>query len=417
MKNFLKPLLKPNNLLLLLVFVLAIFVRFYNFPNRVTFWSEQARSLIVSGNYIKEKPTLLGQEYFRVDSRGHKMFSGAIFNYSLVPMLLIANYDPVVITSFFVILNLLTGVVLYVFVKRMVNQKVALASFVLFSFNDYMIYHSLFIWNYNYLPLIGVFTIYISYLNIKSKSAKYLLYLGLISGLGISLQVLYIPIMFFVLGINAYKKRLDFKGLVLFVLGLTIGNLPMVLFDLRHDFYHLRTISQYLVDTFVGRSDAGLAYYYFLPFWPLLAIIGGWLLSKLNNTSSLLFVLAYLYVNLSSPLISWNSPTGMPNGLTVYDIEMASSAISADANSEFNVSEVLDFDKRAYVIRYFVQFRNNKKILGDEVYNNLKLLYVLSQKDYNIEDSDIWEIKVGSPYKVSKLTDVGHGYMIYKLTK
>src|SRR5688572_20483878 len=109
MKHFLKLLTRKTNWLIFAIFITAFFVRFYNFPDRVTFWSEQARSLVVSANYVRERPTLLGQEYFRVDSRGHKIFSGAIFNYSLVPLLIFFHYEPIPITGYFAVLSLLTG--------------------------------------------------------------------------------------------------------------------------------------------------------------------------------------------------------------------------------------------------------------------------------------------------------------------
>ena len=112
MKNFLKSLLKKNSLILIAIFLLAVLVRFYNFPNRVTFWSEQARSLIVAGNYLEE-PSLLGQEYFRVNSFGHKLFASALFNYSLVPLLLLSKFDPIPITAYFALLNIFSGFALY----------------------------------------------------------------------------------------------------------------------------------------------------------------------------------------------------------------------------------------------------------------------------------------------------------------
>ena len=163
MKNFLKNYLTKTNLLLILIFIVATGVRFYNFSNRVTFWSEQARSLIVSANYIKVKPSLLGQEYFRQDSNSHIIYSGALFNYSLVPLLIVSNYDPVRITAFFAVLNLVTGLVLYLVVKKIFGDKIAIISTILFLFNDFMIYHSLFIWNYNYLPIVGILTLFFSW--------------------------------------------------------------------------------------------------------------------------------------------------------------------------------------------------------------------------------------------------------------
>jgi hypothetical protein len=139
MKTFLKKLLNKEGLLLLVILVLAFTVRFYNFPNRITFWSEQARSLVTSANYIKDKPSLLGQEYFRVASNGHKIFSGAVFNYLLVPLLLVTNYDPVPITAFFAILNIFTGLVVYWTARKLFDERVAVFSVILFLFNNMMI--------------------------------------------------------------------------------------------------------------------------------------------------------------------------------------------------------------------------------------------------------------------------------------
>jgi hypothetical protein len=420
MMNFFKIWLKRIDWLLVAIFVLASFARFYNFPNRVTFWSEQARSLVVSANYIKEKPTLLGQEYFRVDSRGHKIFSGAYFNYSLVPLLLISRYDPVIITAFFTFLNLLTGLVIYFVSKKIFGRQVAIFSVIIFLFNNLMIYHSLFIWNYNYLPLIGILSIYLSYLYLKNQKAKHIFLLGIICGFGISLQILFIPIALLILAINFRWAKNKTRDLSLFILGVILGNLPMVLFDLRHNFYHIRTLTQYLLDTFAGKSDAGFAYYYLLPFWPIFAIALGLVLSnifKINKFFAIGLLAGYLYINLISPKISWTTPTGMPAGLTAKDVDLASKMIADDAKGDFNVAEVLDFDKRAYVLRYFVQIKYGKKILGEEDYQNIKLLYVLGQKDYNIENSDTWEIKTGSPYKITKLGSVGEGYTIFKLQK
>jgi hypothetical protein len=399
---------------------LAGFERFYNFPDRVTFWSEQARSLIVSANYIKEKPSLLGQEYFREDSNSHILYSGALFNYALVPLLLISNYEPVTITVFFALLNLFTGFVIYWVVKRLYNVKLAVLSLILFLFNDFMIYHSLFIWNYNLLPLIGIFTFYFSILNHKKPNTKNIFILGLLSGIGISLQFLYILIALPVLVFNIWKNKKYIVSIITFILGVAIGNFPMLLFDLKHNFYHLRTLTQYLIDTLRGKSDAGFAYYYLLPFWPVFAIIGAWLVTKIlkfNIAIGIIVLVLYFYFNLASSRVSFNSPTGMPKGITINDIEKASKIIVGDAKGNFNVSEVLDFDKRAYVLRYFVEYKYGKKPLDEVSYVNLKLLYVLAQNNYDFKKSSVWEVNAGGSYKLDKLTDVGQGYSIFKLER
>lgn len=420
MKTFLKKLLNKQSLLLLIIFILAFAVRFYNFPNRVTFWSEQARSLVTSANYIQDKPSLLGQEYFRVASNGHKIFSGAAFNYLLVPLLLVSNYDPIPVTAFFAILNIFTGFVVYWVSGKLFGQRTAVFSVILFLFNSMMIYHSLFIWNYNLLPLVGILSFYFLLSRNRKPSNKNILILGLLSGLGISLQILYVFIALIVLILAIWKSKKRFADTALFAVGIIIGNLPMVLFDIRHNFYNLSTLWQYMLDTFGGVSDASFSYYYLLPFWPIAALVVGYLLSKaykFNKYLSIVIIAIYIFLNLTSSKISFKNPTGMPTGLTTADISYASQLIAKDAEGNFNVAEVLDFDKRAYVLRYYVQFKYGEKPLGEIEYNNPPVVYVLSQKGYNFEKSDIWEINAGGPYKIDLLSDIGVGYGLYRLSK
>jgi hypothetical protein len=398
------------------IVIFAVVIRFYNFPERITFWSEQARSLIVAADYL-EKPSLLGQEYFRVSSFGHKIFSGALFNYSLIPLILLLDYNPIPITGYFAILNIFTGVVLFLVARKIFNHSVAILALVLFLFNSYMIYHSLFIWNYNYLPLVGVVIFYLLWKNANKESGGSTFLLGLVSGIGVSLQILFVPIALLILIIGITKSVSKFRYVFLFVVGGLLGNLPMVLFDLRHDFYHFKTILQYFLDTIKGGSDAGISYYYFLPFWPIVAIYAGKIISKLQKPFAFLVLVLYIFLNLNSKIINLIGPTGMPHGLNVNDVDIASQKIATDATERFNVASVLDFDKKAYVLRYFVGYKYGREVLADEKYQDIKLLYVLAQKDYNFESSGVWEISAGGDYKISQISEAGTGYVIYKLQK
>lgn len=420
MKTFIKTFVNKN-WIFLIVLILAAAVRFYNFSDRVTFWSEQARSLVVSADYIHHKPSLLGQPYFiREDSNSHILYGGALFNYSLVPLLLMTNYDPIIITVFFTFLNILTGLVLYLVAKKIMSLSIATISASLFLFNDFMIYHSLFIWAYNALPLVGILILYYSVKYIRKNSSLDIFIVGLLSGIGISLQFLFIPIALLIFVINFVKSKKKTFALLLFGLGMIPANLPMLIFDLRHNFYNINTLFQYFLDTLGGKSNASFSYYYLLPFWPLFAIILAYLIVKIIKWDRLVasfIITIYLYLNLTSQRVSFTKPTGMPDGINTYDIDKASRIITENVDGEFNVAEVLDFDKRAYVLRYFTEFKYGKKPLGETKYKDIKELHVLSQKDYNFEASDVWEIYAGGKYNVNLLSDIGKGYAVYKLTK
>jgi hypothetical protein len=419
MKNFLKSLSKKSNLIIIVIFFFAVLIRFYNFSNRVTFWSEQARSLVTSADYLS-KPSLLGQPYFvRFDTNGHEVFSGALFNYLLVPFLLVTR-DPLVITAFFTLLNLFTGVLVYFVANKIFGKIVAIFSFTLFLFNNYMIYHSLFIWSYNFLPLIGILTIYLLYIQFKKPRSINIFALGVLSGIGVSLQILFAPFAAVTIILAIWGSPKKNKGLIFFVPGFVIPNLPMIIFDIRHEFYNIKTIWQFFLDSLLGKSGTGFAYYYLLPLWPICIILAGLLIYKIWKKSKILalaMMVLYLFLNLRSSIIRFNYPTGMPLGLTTSDIDEASQIIAKDVNGSFNVAEVLDFDKRAYILRYFTQFKYGKNPLGETEYQNLELLYVLSQKGYNFVNSNVWEVNASGFTSVSKITDVGEGYAVYKLQK
>jgi 4-amino-4-deoxy-L-arabinose transferase-like glycosyltransferase len=422
MKIFLKILSKKSNLLLIAVFLFAALIRFYNFSNRVSFSSEQARSLIVSSEYLKN-PSLLGQDYFiGHDSNGHVLYAGALFNYLLVPPLLVTK-DVVPITVLFAILNIATGFVVYWAAKKMFNEGVGILSATFFLFSDYMIYHSLFIWIYNPLPLIGILTVYFLYLYTKKQKIGYVFALGFLSGIGISLQYLYAPLAAIVLGLIIWGSKKKIWPTLSFIIAGVLANLPMVIFDLRHNFYNFQTIIRMFLDALAGKGNAQtnyLVYYHFFPFWPLFAIAGGWILMKVykvNKLLAIILILLYVFLNLTSSKINFNGPTSTPGGLYVSQIDEASQKIALDAKDPFNVVEVLDFDKQAYMLRYFVGFKYGNKPLGVEDYPNAKLLYILAPKNYNFAQSDVWEIYSGGPFKVELFYSINNSYGIYKLTR
>lgn len=408
------------SLIFIIVLVCGIFLRLYNFSERIVYGPEQARSLLTATKNITEGPSLLGQEYFRVTSKGHVLFYSPLFPYSLIPMILLSNYSPLYVTYYFAFLNIFTSVVLYFVVKKMTNKTVALFSFILFLFNSYMIYHSLFLWPYNYLPLIGLVCFYLLYLYNKNQKEIYNFILGFLGGVGFGLQYLFSPLVLlvFVLVIRKSTKRVI--SIFTFLTGFILGNLPMVLFDLRNNFYNLKTLLQYFIDTLKGQSDASFNYYYLLPLWPVLMLVGGFLLYlvyKKSKTLALLLLLVYLVMNLGSPLVNLSKSLGMPEGLNWSEIMGAASAVAKDNPENFNVVTLLDFDTRGYVLRYPLETKHRLKPMGVEEYPTAKTIYALSESAYDYENPKVWELSSFFPYETEVLLKIDERYSVYKLTK
>jgi len=412
--------MKFKNLLIVAVFLFAFLVRFYNFGERITFGPEQAISLISAAENL-EKPSLLGIPYLlRQTTSGLQLFTAPLFGYSLIPLILLFNFDPIAITGFFVFLNLFTGFLVFLVSKEIFDEKVALFSAVLFLFSSHMVYHSLFIWTSNYMPLIGVLTICGLYKFKKKQASFWTFALGVLTGVGFGIQYFYLlaGLLVLLVVLKVSKKRVIHGSY--FLLGILVGELPTVLFDLKHNFYHLKTLWSYFVETLKFPGQSQLSYYHFLVFWPLLAIFFGLVFSKIftkSKLASLAMAAVFIYLSLNSSLVSFKNAVGMPSGLTAKKILLASESISRDNPRNFNLSVLMDFDFRGYVLRYPLKYLYKKSPLSVEDYPNAGVLYVLSQKNYDFSQPGVWELRSFLPYKVVLLSEIDDNYGVFKLIK
>lgn len=409
--------------LVLLILLTAVFVRFYNFENRINFGPEQGISLSVSGSYIKDKFSLLGQEYMRATSEGHVLFTSALFDYSLVPLQLLFNFDPVPITGFFALLNIFTGLVILWIVKKMINLTAGIFSLIIFLFNSYMIYHSLFIWIVNYLPLIGILSFYLLYLLTRNRNSSdrkkiwWTVSLGILSGIALGLEyaygVTFALIFIYLLVISRNKVR----DLLILVLSVIIGTFPLFVFDLKHNFYNLISLGQFLSE---NKGGVGFPYYHYLHLWSIFALILGLIVYWIYRRSKFLAVMLifiYLFVNLTSQRISFSKALGMNEAFTIKNWDRAAAVIALDKPQNFNVAALLDFDSRANPLRYFLKFRYDKRPFDFEHYKEAEALYVLASSNYDFDKAIAWEIDVYRPFKVITLGKIDSNYAVFKLTR
>jgi hypothetical protein len=303
----------------------------------------------------------------------------------------------------------------------MFGDMTAIFSMILFLFSTLAIYHSLFIWNQNYVFLLGIISFYLLYKLFKKEGKLINIFeLGLLCGVGISIQDLYVLTTFLVfLIIVKYAKNI-YKSVIIFVLGTAIPNLPAIVFDLKHNFYYVNTAWTYFTESLGGRNSPSLAYYHFLQFVPLLVIFVAYILTKIYEKRPILvfsFLSLYLYFNLTTSLLSYNGPTGMPTDLTIANIYKAADVINQDSPKNFNVAVLVDFDTRGHILRYPLEFKYRTKPLGVTEYPNAEQIYVLVENGYDFEIPDVWELSSFAPYNYSTLATISNNYSVFKLTK
>lgn len=410
------------SLLVISLFVIGAFLRLYHFPDRLIFGPEQGISFMTSAGNLT-KFSLLGETNLqRATSDSHIPFHSAFYSYLLLPILVAFNFQVLPVSLVFVILNLATALIFFLVVSRLFGKPVALLSLFYFLFSIIMVHHSLFAWILNPLPLLGILTLWCISKLVKDRrnlSSSFLI--GFMSGFGFGLQNVYLffGVFLFVLILTLSQKRI--KAVVFYVVGAVLGNLPMVIFDIRHDFYHVRTMWQYFWDVYYHRVSGFTDYYHYLYLFPYLFLfyaIVSLIFYRLYKPLVLIPLIVFLYFNLSSPLLNFRSSSGMPVGITLKTLEKAAELISQDKPpARFNVATLWDFDTRAHPLRYLLTYYYRKTPMPVEEYADIDALYVFAPSDYDIEHPRVWELQTYLPYHIIDLKIDNPGYRLYKLIK
>ncbi len=407
-----------------LVLLAGAVVRLYNFEYRINFGPEQADSLLTAANQLRDGISLLGQDYFaRKTSFGHQLFASPLFTYSLFPLLKIFRYDPQWVTGYFAGLNLLTAGLFYWLAKKMTGILPALLALGLFLFDSYIVYHSMFIWILNYLPLVGVLTIWAIYKiwpsgNERQKLIWYLV-LGALTGIGVGLEYLYLITGLVVMGVVIWRSHNRVLGLLCFFGGMGLANLPTLLFEVRNDWYHTRTLWQYVIDTMNSPGQSAITYYHFLQWHPLLAVAGSLLLLRISVSKWLFLGLAlvfYLWFNMNSPLLSWSSAVGMSEDWDYPRLKAAAEEIVGRQPTDFNVASLVSSDTlRAYPLRYLLTYRYGRDPQSVTDYPRSQVLYLVATDNYFDQSEFPWEVQSIQPFKITWTHDLPGRYKVYEL--
>lgn len=416
--------MKKYYIVFVFLLLVGVFLRLYNFKNRLIFGPEQAISLTTSADNL-EHFSLLGEtNLIRKTSTGHIPFPDATFGYLLLPLILLFKFDPLAITFCFALLNLATGVILAVLVKKVFGPITSIFTFAFFMTSAVMIHHSLFIWIVNPTPLLAILSTYLCYVLFSKKNTerlKIILLLGTLSGLGFGMQKMYI---LFLIGTFLYiiyvsEKRV-FNSLI-FIGGVLLGNLPTLIFDIRHNFYHLITFLEYFGDVINKRVSGATTYYNYLYLYPLLFLFFGvvtTVIYKKSKLVALLTIFLYVFINLNSAMVNFERSTGMAKNITLESLKLASKKIStSNPPQKFNVATLWDFDTRALPMRYLLKYMYASVAEPVENYKDIDALYVLATDNYDIDHPKVWELQEFLPYKVNTLDNFAVGYKLYYLQK
>ncbi len=259
-KTSLKQMLKIKrflfkNWVIIIILLLAAFLRLYRIADYMTFLGDEGRDVLIVYEILHGKLTLLGP----TASVGG-FFLGPIYYYFMTPFLWLFNYNPVgpaIMVAFF---GVATVWLIYKIATMFFNQKVGLISSFLYAISPVVIAYSRSSWNPNIVPFFSLLSLFFAYKALNKKSLKWFLMCGIFLGIGLQLHYLilflitiilvYVLISEFILNKkeNFLKKVLGIIKNYLFILiGIIIGWIPFLAFEIRHGFQNIQSIFNFVL--------------------------------------------------------------------------------------------------------------------------------------------------------------------------
>lgn len=232
--------------IIILILFTASFLRLYHI-NYTEFKIDQALNIYLTLDIIENGPI---PEHVLLSSIN--TYNPPLFHYLLILPVLISK-NPVFISSFIAILNILAIALGFFFIKSIFNQKIAFLSTIFWAINPWAIMYSRNIWHQNVLSLFIILFFFgilklincqnapkanpdrtwrvpTGWLLLSSAALACLLQIHLST---ISLVPIFLLILFLT------RKKIAFKDLLFIFLIFLIIFLPYILYEIQHDFYNL----------------------------------------------------------------------------------------------------------------------------------------------------------------------------------
>lgn len=400
---------KRRELLLLLIIILvSIFIKSLNFESHLNFSYDQAwGSTKILEIWRNKEITLVGPGS-SIIAEGKELLQGSIIYYFNMVFLLAGNFDPVKSSYAFMIFGCLMIVPLYYGVRNLIDKNTAYLISILYAFLPLYIDHTRFFFGPNFqLTLIPIL---IFLMGQYRKTLRPVFIFLIFTFSGILLQFHY-QFAIVILGLLVYyflQSKSKFYFLLLSILGLIVGFLPMIVFEIKNQFYNLRILALY-VNSPKGENFQ-LTPHRILSISLLAFILLGAFIRKRWNMSLNFFILILLiiidikiYMPHPSHAYGMSPNWNFPLERKVYEI------VQKQNLKDFNIVNHI-YDNLSVVTKYQMR-RDNYTINFDDYYHNNYLYVVSSTAD--IFSDPAYEINTFIPHKLVKTWKLNNYYNLY----
>src|SRR5258708_5722848 len=407
-----------KELLLLSLFIFAfVLVRSAYFTEHLNFSDDQGvQATEILQDYREHKIPLIGNRASSPSYQEHYIYQGPAYYYMFFPFLFLTNFEPINSSYLFMLFCAVMIIPLFYGMKLLIDKRAAILMVIIYTFLPYYLNYTRFHWNPNYQLSLLPLLILLMGLYKKYNAQKLFFFIAIF--VGILFQFHY-QFFFVTLGIIVYYfllKKIARLFLIHFLIGFGLGFSPLILFELKHDFYHIRTLWLFIQH----RNDLNSAgsiytphYYLSMSFMSLVALLGI-IKNKLPKgkvfimTCSVLVILLFTWSaldNFHKPQQSFWSPApywSYPDEYKAYQI------IRSQKVKNYNVANLAYYNTEAFVVKYLLK-RDNVSINYDDYYQN-KYLFVIKKANTKIYDTLSYVVAFFKPAQILKSCKLNYHY-------
>lgn len=249
-----------NKFFLLFIVLLALFLRLNNLPNSIEFaWDQERDAFAVKQIIVEKKPILIGPRV--VNDKGFML--APYFFYILIPFYLLTAFHPYATIVFIAFYTIFFLILSFSIIKEIFSERIAFIFIFLWSVLPLAIYLDTIPWNPLLVPLLFMSLFYL-FKKLNFNKPKNWLLLGFYLGFSFNIHVQLIILTFvsFIFTLLKGPKNKIIKNNLFLFLGFLISFLPLLIFDLRHDFLNLNLFLNFFKNTNVIRQS-----FAFIPVW------------------------------------------------------------------------------------------------------------------------------------------------------
>lgn len=402
---------KNKYLLFVVVIVIFIAIRSIHFTEALNFSFDQGHLFTRILEIWKNKEITLVGPGSSVSVDNKLLLQGSVNYYFTLLFTLPANFDPIVSSYIFMIFSSLGIIPLYIGMKKLANQKAAILMVMLYTLLPMFIDFTRFFFGPNFLIPLSTVLIYL--MGLYKTRPKNIYLFSIFAYTGILMQFHYqIAIVLFILFIYyAFIKRFNIKSILIMIGGFCTGFSPMILFELKNQFYNLNVIKNYLFSTkpHSGTPFEILPHRYLAISIFLLAFISIYLRKYISYGLIIMITLVLVILDACIYLPKPSHGFGMSPNWNYLMEKKVYEIVKKQNIKNYNIVNHI-YDNLSMVVKFHLK-KDGVRMNYEDYYHN-DYLYVIS-KDENVFKDPAYELNTFVPNKLIKNWKLNDTYNLY----